>query len=150
MHASVLWDARAAAQRVTRFTTGKTFAEYEADDYFRSAVERQFEIIGEAFSQLSRLDPATAAAIPTLPRIVAFRNVLIHGYASVDNKLVWGVVETHLAPCARLLRASWQEAEQTEVLRAALASRRRRLATGRSDCSMMGSIARRGIDHDRS
>lgn len=76
----------------------RPFAEYEADDYFRSAVERQFEIIGEAFSQLSRLDPATAAAIPELPHIVGFRNVLIHGYASVDNKLVWGVVETHLAP----------------------------------------------------
>ena len=59
MHADarkLLWDARAAAERVTRFTTGRTFAEYEADDYFRSAVERQFEIIGEAFSQLSRLD----------------------------------------------------------------------------------------------
>lgn len=99
MHADarkLLWDARQAAERVARFTSGKTFAEYEADDYFRSAVERQFEIIGEAFSQLSRVDSATAAAIPHLPRIVAFRNVLIHGYASVDNKLVWGVVETHL------------------------------------------------------
>jgi uncharacterized protein with HEPN domain len=108
MHADarkLLWDARAAAERVTRFTTGRTFAEYEADDYFRSAVERQFEIIGEAFSQLSRLDPATAAAIPELPRIVAFRNVLIHGYASVDNKLVWGVVETHLAPLRATLES---------------------------------------------
>ena len=91
MHADarkLLWDAREAAERIARFTTGKTFAEYEADDYFRSAVERQFEIIGEAFGQLRRVDPATAAAIPELPRIVAFRNVLIHGYASVDNKLV--------------------------------------------------------------
>ena len=108
MHADarkLLWDARAAAERVTRFTTGRTFAEYEADDYFRSAVERQFEIIGEAFSQLSRLDPATVAAIPELPRIVGFRNVLIHGYASVDNKLVWGVVETHLAPLLATLES---------------------------------------------
>lgn len=101
MHADarkLLWDARAAAERITRFTTGRTFAEYEADDYFRSAVERQFEIIGEAFTQLRRVDLATADTIPELPRVVAFRNVLIHGYATVDNKLVWGVVETHLAP----------------------------------------------------
>ena len=108
MHADarkLLWDARVAAERITRFTTGRTFAEYEADDYFRSAVERQFEIIGEAFSQLSRLDPATAAVIPELPRIVAFRNVLIHGYASVDNKLVWGIVETHLAPLRATLES---------------------------------------------
>jgi uncharacterized protein with HEPN domain len=92
----LLWDASRAAERIARFTSGKTFVDYEADDYLRSAVERQFEIIGEAFSQLSRVDPVTAAAIPELPRIVAFRNVLIHGYASVDNKLVWGVVETRL------------------------------------------------------
>ena len=99
MHADahkLLWDARQAAERVARFTAGRTFVEYEADDYFRSAVERQFEIVGEAFSQLSRVDPPIAASIPHLPRIVAFRNVLIHGYATVDNKLVWGVVETHL------------------------------------------------------
>ena len=100
MHADarkLLWDAQEAVARISRFTDGKTFADYEADDYFRSAVERQFEIVGEAFSQLSRVDANTAAAIPKLSRIVAFRNVLIHGYASVDNKLVWGVVETHLS-----------------------------------------------------
>lgn len=92
----LLWDAQQAAERVARFTAGKTFAEYEADEYFRSAVERQFEIIGEALNQLSRLDPVTAATIVELPRVVAFRNVLIHGYASVDDRIVWGVIEASL------------------------------------------------------
>jgi uncharacterized protein with HEPN domain len=46
---------------------------------------------------LRRLDPALAADIPELPRIVAFRNILVHGYATVDNRLVWGVVERDLA-----------------------------------------------------
>jgi uncharacterized protein with HEPN domain len=45
---------------------------------------------------LARIDPGTASAIPDLPRIVAFRNVLIHGYATVDDRLVWGVIETNL------------------------------------------------------
>ena len=58
-----------------------------------AAVERQFEIIGEALNGLRRVDPAVAAQIPELPRIVAFRNVLIHGYATVDDRLVWSVVE---------------------------------------------------------
>ena len=93
----LLWDAQQAAERVARFTTTKSFADYEADDYLRSAVERQFEIIGEALNQLSRLDPGTAATIAELARIVAFRNVLIHGYASVDNRIVWGVIEGSLS-----------------------------------------------------
>jgi hypothetical protein len=42
----------------------------------RAGVERQFEITGEAFSQLRRIDPATAATIPELERIIGFRNVL--------------------------------------------------------------------------
>lgn len=105
----LLWDAQQAAERVTRFTAGKTFAEYQADEYFRSAVERQFEIIGEALNQLSRLDPVMAATIAELPRIVAFRNVLIHGYAGVDDRIVWGVIEASLsslhAALERLLAA---------------------------------------------
>lgn len=92
----LLWDARQAAERVARFTAAKSFADYEADDYLRSAVERQFEIIGEALNHLSRLDPATAATVAELPRIVACRNVLIHGYASIDDRIVWGVIEGSL------------------------------------------------------
>lgn len=62
----------------------------------KSAVERQFEIIGEALNALSKIAPEMAETIPELRRIVAFRNVLIHGYATVDDRLVWGVVEGKL------------------------------------------------------
>ena len=92
----LLWDARHAAERIERFTAGKTFIEYAADEYLQSAVERQCGIVGEAMNQLRRVDPETAAAIPELPRVIAFRNILVHGYANVDNRLVWGVLETDL------------------------------------------------------
>lgn len=55
----------------------------------KSAVERQFQIIGEALNRLRRVDPETAQAVPDLRRIVAFRNVLVHGYATIDDALVW-------------------------------------------------------------
>ena len=103
--AKLIWDARQAVNRVTRFVDGKSFDDYLRDDLLRSAVERQFEIIGEAFSQLRRVDPHTAEAIRELPRVVAFRNILIHAYATGDSKLVWGVVESDLP----MLRAQLDE-----------------------------------------
>lgn len=78
MHADsgkLLWDAREAAAKVVRYTDGKTLADCEADDFLRSAVERQFEIVGEALAALRRIDFETAARIAQLPRTVAFRNV---------------------------------------------------------------------------
>lgn len=69
----------------------------------RSAVERQFEIVGEALGRLSHADADLAGQIPDLPRIVAFRNVLIHGYASVDDLLVWQVANERVEPLIALL-----------------------------------------------
>jgi uncharacterized protein with HEPN domain len=105
MHADarkLLWDALQAADRAAHFAHGKTFDEYLADDLLRSGVERQLAIIGEALGQLRRVDPATAATISQLSRVVGLRNVLAHVYTSVDSRIVWGIVEADLAA----LRAS--------------------------------------------
>ncbi|MDN5870630.1 MAG: DUF86 domain-containing protein [Nitrococcus sp.] len=91
-----LYDMNDAAGHIASFTRGLTFDEYRQDRLIRSAVERQFEIIGEALSQLAKVAPETVAKIPDHRRIIAFRNVLIHGYASIDDRLVWGVVEGQL------------------------------------------------------
>ena len=61
-----------------------------------SAVERQFEIIGEAFVGLRRLDPALAGQLPDLAEIIAFRNVLVHAYATIDHQIVWDVIQNDL------------------------------------------------------
>jgi uncharacterized protein with HEPN domain len=91
-----LWDAKRAVESINQFTSGKTLTEYVADEMLRSAVERQFEIIGEALNQLAKVAPNLAIKIPSLPRIVAFRNILIHGYAVVDNEIVWRAVQENL------------------------------------------------------
>ena len=62
----------------------------------QAAVERKFEVIGEALNQLAKLDAALAARIPNLPQIVAFRNQLIHGYATVKVGTVWNIVQSSL------------------------------------------------------
>jgi len=91
-----LYDIQHAAGLIAAFTTGRSLADYLADSMLRSAVERQFEIIGEALGKLARLDATLAAQITEHRRIVAFRNILIHAYATVDDRLVWDVVESKL------------------------------------------------------
>jgi uncharacterized protein with HEPN domain len=91
-----LYDiARAAASAMT-FIGGKGFADYTSDALLRSAVERQLEIVGEALAQLARTDPATASQISEYQRIIAFGNILIHGYAEIDHRIAWNVLELKL------------------------------------------------------
>ncbi len=61
-----------------------------------SAVDRKFEIIGEALGQLSKLDPAPARRIPDVRDIIAFRNILIHGYAGIEPDRVWDIAQASL------------------------------------------------------
>jgi uncharacterized protein with HEPN domain len=96
-----LYDIADAGEPTAAFTSGKTFADYKGDAMLRSAVERKFEITGEALAQLSRLDESVAAQITEYRRIVAFRNILVHRYAQVDDRLVWDIVETKLPALRR-------------------------------------------------
>lgn len=73
-----LTDGHTAAGQILAFIQGKSLDDYRDDVLLRSAVERQFEILGEALNQLSRVDPGLAARVPNLRRVVDFRNVLAH------------------------------------------------------------------------
>lgn len=91
-----LYDIAQAAKLALGFIAGKTFADYGADPMLRSAVERQLEIVGEGLAQLARTDLTTASQIGEYRRIIAFRNILIHGYAEIDHRIVWNVLELKL------------------------------------------------------
>ena len=91
-----LHDIERAATLIEVFVAGKAAVDYAENAMLRSAVERQFEIIGEAVGQLARTDESAVERISDYQRIIAFRNILIHGYADVDDRLVWNVVETRL------------------------------------------------------
>ena len=100
----LLWDASDAADAIAGMAAGKVFADFDRDIVLRSAIERQFEIVGEALSQLSRLDAPLAARVPNLREIVAFRNILIHGYAVIDRARAWQVVQEDLPQLRAALR----------------------------------------------
>lgn len=91
-----LHDVRRSVALLRSFPDGKTLTDYEDDALLQSAVERQFEIIGEAVAGLARTDEATVGQIHDSRRIIEFRNVPIRGYADVDCRLVWDVIETSL------------------------------------------------------
>jgi len=91
-----LFDIQRACRVIDQFTSGMTFSDYVADLKTRSAVERQLEIIGEALSQMLEGFPEMEQQFPEAPRIISSRNRLIHGYASVSNQVVWGVLESNL------------------------------------------------------
>jgi len=91
-----LYDIAHAAELAIGFVAGKSFADYEADPMLCSAVERQLEIVGEALAQLAKTDPTVASKISEYQRIIAFRNILIHGYAEIDQRIVWNVLELKL------------------------------------------------------
>ncbi len=94
----LLEDIRSAADFVKAATDGLTLQQFKQDRLLRQAVERNFEIIGEAMRRLEKDDPDTAARITDYRRIIAFRNVLIHGYDVIDPAIVWSAVDVDLAP----------------------------------------------------
>ena len=91
-----LYDIREAAAWAVQFTAGADFAEYRRNAMMRLAVERVFVIIGEALVQLARVDPDVAAKVTDFRSIVAFRNILVHAYAQVDDAIVWDIAQSRL------------------------------------------------------
>ena len=61
-----------------------------------ATVERLFSIIGEAMNGLAHHDPSSTGKITAYPRIIAFRNILIHRYSQVDDEIVWDIIQSYL------------------------------------------------------
>jgi uncharacterized protein with HEPN domain len=104
-----LWDVRESATAIQSFTAGMDAAIYAINPMAQAAVERKFEVIGEALNQLAKLDPTLAARIPDLPQIVAFRNQLIHGYATVNVGTVWNIAQNALPNLIEAVQALLDE-----------------------------------------
>ncbi len=74
--------------------TPKIFEIYQNDLRTKRAVERNIEIIGEAMSRILKLD--SEIVISNSRKIVDVRNRIIHGYDSVSDDLIWGIVIKNL------------------------------------------------------
>ncbi|MBA3416374.1 MAG: DUF86 domain-containing protein [Chloroflexia bacterium] len=93
---TLLRDIQDAARYVIAETAGETLDSYTLDRRLRQAVERNFEIIGEAMRRLRDEDPETASRFATAHQIVGLRNLLAHGYDMVDDARVWQTIKESL------------------------------------------------------
>lgn len=92
-----LADVLDACAAIESAVSGIDLDGYRKSRLVRSAVEREFILIGEALVALRRHAPESFAAVTNANRIVDFRNQLTHEYANVSDALVWGVIEGDLA-----------------------------------------------------
>jgi uncharacterized protein with HEPN domain len=91
----LLLDVKVSISKILEYTAGMTFDMYEADSKTKDAVERNFEIIGEAASRIpddfKKIHPRIEWRI-----IKDFRNFIIHEYFGINNEIVWDTIQYRL------------------------------------------------------
>lgn len=91
----LLEDIQTAIKTIFQFTDGYSFEEFETDVKTRHAVERNFEIIGEAASRIPAAYKEVHAQIEW--RIIKdFRNFIIHDYFGINNQIIWDTIQFRL------------------------------------------------------
>lgn len=89
-----LFDILEAVNSIENYILNIDFIQYQKNKMVRRAVEREFEIIGEAMNAMLKAD--SSINITSAERIIGMRNRVIHGYDKIDNGLVWGTIKKHL------------------------------------------------------
>jgi uncharacterized protein with HEPN domain len=90
-----LFDIQESIESIENYLGDKRdFKIYSTDKMLRRAIEREFEIIGEAMKRIEKLDPTLN--ISSKKKIINMRNRVIHGYDKIDDELIWGTIVRHL------------------------------------------------------
>lgn len=93
-----LQHIRDAADRIQRYTLGKSKADFLNDEQLQDAVIRNIEIIGKAARNVSLHAPEFAQLNTQIPwaALYAMKNRLSHGYWTIDLPVAWQVIERNL------------------------------------------------------
>lgn len=108
-------DILEAAAAIKQATAAIDEDSYGQNRLIRSAVEREFIIIGEALKVIAQRDPDLFAAIPEGRQIIDFRNLLTHEYQNVNDRVVWGAIQTDLPVLAQHCGDWLREREQGQA-----------------------------------
>ena len=96
-----LYDIEQACQAIFGFIKGKALLDYDCDNLLRSAIERQLTIAGEALNLAVKTEPEIATRISNVREIINLRNVIVHGYTTVENETIWGILQSDLLQLSR-------------------------------------------------
>ncbi len=91
----LLYDIKESIESIENYLGDKRdFNIYIENKMLRRAVEREFEIIGEAMNRIDKLD--STINISGKYQIINMRNRVIHGYDKIDHAIIWGTIVRHL------------------------------------------------------
>jgi uncharacterized protein with HEPN domain len=102
---TLLEDIERAAAAIRAHVGTMTDAEYHANELVSGTVNWRFITIGEALRRLVEEAPEMRARITRPSDIIGFRNVLAHGYDSVDDFIVWNAIQKRLPILVEEIRA---------------------------------------------
>lgn len=105
---AILADALAATESIESIVSGATRDEYLATRMLRSAVEREFLIVGEALNTLDSITDDARDRVTHLGRIVGMRNRLAHAYDLIDDAMIWSIA-CDAIPALRRELQEWLE-----------------------------------------
>ena len=99
-----LRDMLDAAETETANVEGVSREQFHANRIVRDAVTWNFCVIGEALSQLFKIDLVTAGRLTDARKTIGLRNQLIHGYNAIDDDITWFIIVDHLPVLIQELR----------------------------------------------
>jgi uncharacterized protein with HEPN domain len=91
-----LYDIFQAVKNINSFVKNKSFEYFKKNTLLQSALERQFEIIGEALNRIKKIDDVFVSKITDAHKIIGLRNVIAHGYDIIELKIIWDAVKYNL------------------------------------------------------
>ncbi len=90
-----LFDIQESIHSIEDYLGAKRdFKIYMSKKMLRRAIEREFEIIGEAMGRIDKID--STINISSKKQIINMRNRVIHGYDKIDDEIIWGTIVRHL------------------------------------------------------
>jgi uncharacterized protein with HEPN domain len=90
-----IYDIQEAILSIENYLGKKRdFNVYTENKMLRRAIEREFEIIGEALNKMNKITPTIQ--ISSKQQIIGMRNRVIHGYDKIDDGIIWGTIVRHL------------------------------------------------------